>query len=162
MFLKAILAGIVNATIFAVVMNPLMEVKDEVFKNTYTLNMFVGWLFFTAVIWQRADEEWKKVDDATRRHDKEAFMVESSKMIAPSFWIFYVVVSIQAIILGQLFHVENGFVAALGQFAVGFVVAFALIILKDLDDPTSGVINVPNIPEEWLDEIHKKGDRYGR
>ena len=81
-----IVAGLVNTAFFVLVMNNLVgeTAQDEVAVSTYSINFFVGWVFFSAWFLAKADEEWKKVAEAVQRKDRELFMLEAPKRIALS------------------------------------------------------------------------------
>jgi len=79
-------AGLINAALSALVMHQIIgEVDhDEVEVSTYAINLFVGWVFFSAWFLAKADDEWKKVAEAVARSNREAFMIEAPKRIASS------------------------------------------------------------------------------
>lgn len=151
MLLKAISAGLLNVALFALVINPLNvgTKTDEVAVNTYVLNFFVGWMLFTAWFLAKTDEEWKECQKAVHQGDYETFKLEAPKRIALSIRILYLIVAALVVLSFHLFHIESWFALIEIQFGVGFFVTLATLVLWDLDDPTSGVINVPDIPAEW-------------
>ena len=81
MFLIGITAGVINLLVFLLVMNPLTagSKTDEIAVNTYVIDFFVGWALFSAWFLTRADEEFKKVEEAVRKADRESFLVEAPK-----------------------------------------------------------------------------------
>ncbi len=147
-----VVAGLINAALSAFVMHPLIgEVEhDEVEASTYSINLFVGWVFFSAWFLAKADEELKKVAEAVARSNREEFLIEAPKRIATSIRVLYLLISLLVVLSFHLFRIENPFVLFEIQFGVGFLVAVTIMVLWDLDDPIGGVIGVPNIPEEWL------------
>lgn len=155
MLLTAIGVGLLNMTLFALVINPLNAgVKiDEVAVNTYVLNFFVGWMLFTAWFLGKTDEEWKKAAESVHKGDSETFFLEAPKRIALSIRVLYLIVAAMVVLSFHLFHIESSFALIEIQFGVGFFVTLASLVLWDLDDPTSGVIRIPDIPQEWLDEL---------
>lgn len=155
MLLIGIAVGIINALFFIYVMNPLTAggKEDEVAVNTYVINFFVGWVFFSAWFLARADDELKKVEEAVYKQDKEAFMVEAPKQIAMSIRVLYLLISALVILSFHLFHMESLLITSEIQFGVGFLVVMTALVLWDLDDPTSGAIAAPGIPPEWLQEL---------
>lgn len=158
MILIGIAFGILNVLFFAYVMNPLMTgaKEDEVAVNTYVLNFFVGWVFFSAWFLTRADEEWKKTQEAVSKNDKDAFLLEAPKQIALSIHVLYVLVSALVLFSFHLFHIESTLVLVEIQFGVGFFVAMMYQVLFDLDDPLNGIINIQGtIPPDWLQELKK-------
>ena len=62
MLLIGIAAGVLNVLLFTFVMNPLTTggKADEIAVNTYVVDFFVGWVFFSAWFLARADEELKR------------------------------------------------------------------------------------------------------
>lgn len=152
MILKAIFIGLANVLFFALVINPLNPgtKPDEVAINTYVLNFFVGWMLFTVWFLAKADEEWKKCAEAVHKNDKETFKLEAPKRIALSIRIIYLLVTALVVFSFHLFHIVSLFTLIEIQFGVGFFVTLATLVLWDLDDPTSGVINIPNISPDWL------------
>jgi len=144
--------GLVNAAFFANVMNGIVGEtgQDEVAISTYAINFFVGWVFFSAWFLAKADEEWKKVAEAVHRLDRVEFMIEAPKRIALSIRVLYLLISLLVVLSFHLFHIKNALVWFEIQFGVAFLVSLTILVLWDLDDPVSGVINVPNIPEEWM------------
>ncbi|HET8845324.1 MAG TPA: hypothetical protein VFN35_27875, partial [Ktedonobacteraceae bacterium] len=95
MLVVGILAGILNVFLFIFVTNSLLQEarEAEVAVSTYTINLFVGWVFFSAWFLARADEEVKKVEEAVHKGDRETFLVEAPKMIALSIRILYLLIS---------------------------------------------------------------------
>ena len=158
MLLIGIVAGIINVLFFILVMNPLTVngKSDEVAVNTYVINFFVGWVFFSAWFLARADDELKNVETAIHKRDKETFMIEAPKQIAVSIRILYLVISMLVIFSFHLFHMENLLITSEIQFGVGFLVVTTALVLWDLDDPIGGAICAPGIPDEWLQELHEK------
>lgn len=147
--------GLANAAFFANVMNGLLgeAAQDEVAVSTYSINFFVGWVFFSAWFLAKADEEWKKVADAVMRSNREEFMIEAPKRIAISIRILYLLISLLVVLSFHLFRIENGVVLFEVQFGVAFLVMMTILVLWDLDDPVDGIINVPNIPDEWIKQV---------
>ena len=126
---------------------------DEVAVSTYSINFFVGWVFFSAWFLSKADEEWKKVTEAVLRSNREEFMIEAPKRIAFSIRVLYLLISLLVVLSFHLFRIENPLVLLEIQFGVGFFVTMTILVLWDLDDPIGGVINVPNIPDEWIRQL---------
>ncbi len=155
MLLIGICAGILNVLLFIYAMNPLSigAKGDEVAISTYAINLFVGWVFFSAWFLSRADDELKKVEEAVHKHDKEAFMLEAPKQIALSIRILYLLISVLVILSFHLFHMESILVASMIQFGSGFLVVTTALVLWDLDNPIGGAVGDPNIPQEWLQEL---------
>ncbi|HEU5376513.1 MAG TPA: hypothetical protein VFV38_13815 [Ktedonobacteraceae bacterium] len=158
MLLIGIAAGIINVLFFIYVMNPLTAggKDDEVAVNTYVINLFVGWVFFSAWFLARADDELKKVEEAVSKLDKEAFMVEAPKQIAISIRVLYLLISALVILSFHLFHMESFLITSEIQLGVGFLVVTTALVLWDLDNPIGGAIAAPGIPEEWLQELREK------
>lgn len=148
-------AGITNVAFFATVMNGLLGEggQDEVAVSTYSINFFVGWVFFSAWFLAKADEEWKKVAEAVLRANRDEFMIEAPKRIAVSIRILYLLISLLVVLSFHLFRIQNSLVLFEIQFGVGFLVTMTILVLWDLDDPVDGVINVPNIPDEWTRQL---------
>ncbi len=150
-----------NVLFFLYVMQPLTEggKEDEVAVSTYVINLFVGWVFFSAWFLARADDELKKVEEAVHRGDKEAFLVEAPKVIALSIRILYLLISALVVLSFHLFHLQNLLITAEMQFGVGFLVVVTALFLWDLDEPIGGAIGVSGIPEEWLEELRARQKR---
>src|SRR5438105_11320885 len=109
MLLIGIAAGVLNVLLFTLVMNPLTAggKADEIAVNTYAVDFFVGWVFFSAWFLARADEELKKVEEAVHKVDRETFLIEVPKRIALSIRVLYVLISALAILSFHLFHIES-------------------------------------------------------
>ena len=161
MLLIGIAAGVLNVLLFTFVMNPLTTggKADEIAVNTYVVDFFVGWVFFSAWFLARADEELKKVEEAVHKADRETFLVEVPKRIAPSIRVLYLLISVLVVLSFHLFHIESLLVSSEIQFGVGFLVVTTALVLWDLDDPLAGVIKVSDMPEEWVRELHQKQQR---
>ena len=155
LIMAGVIAGLVNAGFYGLIMNPLVgeAAENEVAVSTYSINLFVGWVFFSAWFLAKADDEWKKVAESVVRDDREVFMIEAPKRIALSIRILYILISLLVVLSFHLFRIDNQLVLFEIQFGVGFLVAMTILVLWDLDDPIGGVINVPNIPAEWLNEL---------
>src|SRR5579885_3150446 len=135
MLLVGIAAGIINVLFFIYVMNPLTAEGSDavaVAVSTYAINLFVGWVFFSAWFLARADDELKKVEEAIHRGDKEAFLVEAPKVIALSIRILYLLISTLVVLSFHLFNLENMLITAEIQFGVGFLVVTTSLFLWDL------------------------------
>lgn len=149
--------GMGNVMLSAYVTNNLTSGAkgDEVAVNTFVLNLFVGWIFLSAWLLTRADEEWKKVQAAVHSEDEETFLVEAPKKIALSVQVVYWIISVLTVVSFHLFHFESFLVLFSVHFGVGFLVAIMSQVLLDLDDPLSGIINVEGVPDEWLKKLKK-------
>ena len=158
MLLIGIAAGVINTLFFIFVMNPLTggAKDDEVAVSTYSINLFVGWVFFSAWFLARADDELKKVEEAVHKGDKETFLVEAPKVISLSIRILYLLISSLVVLSFHLFHLVNMIVTTEMQFGVGFLVVTTALFLWDLDEPIGGAIGVPNIPPDWLRELREQ------
>ncbi len=155
--LIGIAAGIINVLFFQFVMQPLTEgaQADEVAVSTYVINLFVGWVFFSAWFLARADDELKKVEDAIHRGDKQTFLIEAPKEIALSIRLLYLLISALVILSFHLFHLESQLITGEVQFGVGFLVVITAIFLWDLDNPIGGAVGVTDAPEDWLQELRE-------
>jgi len=155
-FSKALVFGIFSFALFWYFINPYNAnfKTGEIAVNTYALNIFVGWTFFSAFLLLRADEEWKKVDETVTHKNFKQFLVEASKKMAPTVKMTYLIISAFVVISFYLFHYESAILAFLIIFSISFLVAMTAMVLFDLDEPIEGLINVPNIPEEWLKKLH--------
>src|SRR5207237_4565321 len=102
-------AGVLNALLFTFVMNSLNAggKADEIAVNTYVVDFFVGWVFFSAWFLARADEEWKKVEEAVHKADRETFLVEVPKRMAASIRVLYLLISTLVVLSFHLFHIES-------------------------------------------------------
>ena len=158
MLLAGLAAGVINVLFFNYVMQPLTaDAKgDEVAVSTYVINLFVGWVFFSAWFLARADDELKKVEAAVHRLDKETFLEEAPKQIALSIRILYLLISALVILSFHLFHMESQLITGEIQFGVGFLVVITALFLWDLDEPIGGAIGVTDVPEEWLEELRQQ------
>jgi len=163
MLIVGVIAGVLNVLLFLFVMNPLLaDAKpEEVGASTYAINLFVGWVFFSAWFLARADDEMKKVEEAVHKKDREAFLVEAPKVIALSIRILYLLISALAIFSFHLFHISNLLIACEIEFGIGFLIVTTALVLWDLDNPLGGAIAVHGIPDEWLEELHRQ-EKAGR
>ena len=161
MLLIGIAAGVLNVLLFLFVSNPLTAAAkaDEIAVNTYVVDFFVGWVFFSAWFLARADEELKKVEEAVHKSDRETFLIEVPKRIAASIRILYLFISALVVLSFHLFHIESALVFSEIQFGVGFLVVTTILVLWDLDDPLDGVIKVTGVPEEWVRAIQQKPEQ---
>jgi hypothetical protein len=158
MLLVGIAAGVINTLFYIYVMNPLTggAKDDEVAVSTYVINLFVGWVFFSAWFLARADDELKKVEEAVHKGDKETFLIEAPKVISLSIRILYLLICALVVLSFHLFHLVNMIVTAEIQFGVGFLVVTTALFLWDLDEPIGGAIGVSDVPEEWLRELREQ------
>jgi hypothetical protein len=154
MLLIGIGAGVVNVLFFIFVMNPLTkDVSAEVAVSTYSINLFVGWVFFSAWFLARADDELKKVEEAVHKGDRATFLIEAPKQIALSIGVLYLLISALVVLSFHLFHLESLLITCEIQFGVGFLIVITALFLWDLDEPIGGAISVPGVPEEWLEAL---------
>ena len=158
LLLVGVAAGIVNVLLFTFVMNPLMsDAKgDEVAVNSYVVDFFVGWVFFSAWFLARADDELKKVEEAVHKQDRQAFLIEAPKRIALSIRILFILISALVILSFHMFHMDSILVASEIEFGVGFLIVTTVLVLWDLDNPIGGAISVSGMPEDWLQELRQK------
>lgn len=142
----SIAAGIFNSAISYFIINHYTSIANETALNT--LGGFVGTLFALVYTFLLVETgiEWKATRDAK---DKETFLAEANKRMPVSFWYAMGVVTFFLMGVYHLFHYESSLVLIATHFMLGFVIALLIQILKDLDDPITGVINV-NVPPEWL------------
>ncbi|MBI1973844.1 hypothetical protein HYS54_03440 [Candidatus Micrarchaeota archaeon] len=154
-FSKPVVFGLASFALFWLFINPYNEIfkSGEIAINTYSLNIFVGWIFFSAFLLLRADEEWKKTDEAVRTGDFKKFKAEAPKKIAASVKITYLSISALAVISYYLFHFESELLAFITVFGMSFLIMLTKMVLWDLDDPASGLIVIHNIPKDWLKKI---------
>lgn len=153
--LVGLVAGVLNTLLFMYVMHPLLASakEDEVAVSTYAINLFVGWVFFSAWFLARADDEVKKVEEAVHRHDKHTFLIEAPKQIPLSVRVLYLAISILTVLSFHLFFLQSQIVTIEIQFGIGFLVVTTALMLWDLDNPLSGAVSVAHIPAEWLAEL---------
>ncbi|MEK6962843.1 MAG: hypothetical protein AABX70_00345 [Nanoarchaeota archaeon] len=157
-FLYPILFGLLSFLLLWYIIHPQTPIEfksHESLINTYALNMFVGWLFFSAFLLMRADEEWKKTDSAVRSKNFEKFKAEAPKMIAFSVRITHAITGIMAITAFYLFYYTNIVLAFVLVFGTSFLVTITTLTLWDLDDPLDGMIQVENVPANWMKAIKK-------
>ena len=161
MLLIGIAAGVLNVLLFTFVMNPRTTggKAGEIAVNTYVVDFFVGWVFFSAWFLARADEELKKGEEAVHKADREIFLVEVPKRIAPSNRVLYLLISALVVLSFHLFHIESLLVSSEIQFGVGFLVVTTTPASGIFQIPLAGVIKVSGMPEEWVRELHPKQQR---
>ena len=72
---KPLALAILSTVIFVFVINPVNAIFKvaEVAISIYVQMVFLAWIFFSAFLLVRADEEWKKTDEAVRRKNFEQF-----------------------------------------------------------------------------------------
>lgn len=157
MLATGLLAGVANVLLFLYVMNPLAEAakEDEVAISTYAINLFVGWVFFSAWFLSRADDELKKVEEAVHKKDKALFLLEAPKTISLSIRILYLIICFLTILAFHLFRLFSTLVSVEIQFGIGFLVVTTAIFLWDLDEPVGGVVEAKGIPDEWKKELRE-------
>jgi hypothetical protein len=157
-FLIGIAAGVSNLLFFLFVMNQLTagNKTDEIAVNTYVIDFFVGWALFSAWFLARADEEFKKVEEAVRKADRDTFLEEAPKRMALTVRALYLFISLLAVLSFHLFHIESLLVSSEIQVGVGFLVVTTILVLWDLDEPIGGAFSVSEVPEEWLSELRQR------
>jgi len=153
---KSLAAGLLNWIFFVLVMNTNNAATklDEVAINTYVLNLFVGWMLFSAWFLAKVDEEWKKCAEAVQRNDWNTFQIEAPKRIPITIRVLYIVISIMTVLSFHMFHIANTLVQFEIQFGIGFFVVMAIFVLWDLDDPIEGVTNI-NVPQKWINKLKR-------
>jgi len=151
-------AGILNVVFFLFIMTPLLkDVKaEEVAVSTYSINLFVGWVFFSAWFLARADDEMKKVEEAVHKKDRATFLIEAPKIIALSIRVLYLIICVLVILSFHLFQIGSLLISAEIQFGIGFLIVTTALFLWDLDNPLTGAIAVHGIPKEWLEELQQQ------
>ncbi len=131
MLLIGIAAGVINVLLFTLVMNQLTAggKTDEMKVNTYVVDFFVGWVSFSAWFLARAEDELKKVEEAITKANRDTFLVEVPKRIAPSIRVLYLLISALVVLSFHLFHIESSLVSGEIQFGVGFLVFTTILVL---------------------------------
>jgi len=131
MLLIGIAAGVINVLLFTLVMNQLTAggKTDEMKVNTYVVDFFVGWVSFSAWFLARADDELKKVEEAITKANRDTFLLEVPKRIAPSIRVLYLLISALVVLSFHLFHIESSLVSGEIQFGVGFLVFTTILVL---------------------------------
>ena len=158
-FLYPIAFGLLSFLLFWQGIHPHTPIEfksHESLINTYALNMFVGWLFFSAFLLMRADEEWKKTDSAVRSKNFEKFKIEAPKLVALSVRITHAITGIMAITAFYLFYYTSLALGFVLVFGTSFLVAITTLTLWDLDDPLDGLIQVKNVPAAWMKAVKGK------
>lgn len=154
LLLKAVAFAFVALAIFYFFINLHTTKEDEAVMVGIFQVIMVVWALLSAFLYARADEEWKKVQTAVLTDDQKTFLVEAPKRIPATFQTLYGVVSAIAVIAGWGFHLASPVVfVSLGLF--NFLVGFLYLIIRDLDDPIEGVVNVEDVPAEWLKKLEK-------
>lgn len=148
----AALVGVADALIAGFVVNPHTDglKADEVAAGTVAVNLYVAWVFFSGWFLVRADEEWKRVDEAVVRSDRETFLVEAPKRMPVSIRALYLLICVLAVLSAHLFHFDSWAVLIAAHFGGTFLVALTVQVLWDLDNPLGGVVRVPGVPPEWV------------
>jgi hypothetical protein len=149
------LAGIANAAINYYIVNPHTVVADETAVNTLGGLVCTLFALVYAFVLAETGSEWKATRDAVRDGNKEVFLKEAPKRMPGSFWLAVVFVSLCVVVIYHLFHYDSTFILVATHMMVGMIIALLLQILQDLDDPITGVINVDEIPAEWLEKEKK-------
>jgi hypothetical protein len=163
MLLGSIAAGVANFGVAYLVDDVwgLAVSDNEVAASTYSINLFVGWVFFSAWFLTRADEEWKKVSDSVARGELETFLIEAPKQMPHTLRMLHVVIALLAILSFHLLPVSDSLATLFEiNFGIGFFVVLTTLVLWDLDNPIAGVINVAGIPAEWHASL--RAQRAGR
>lgn len=151
--------ALVNVFLFIAVTNPLSIKADEVAANTGALNLFVGFIFASTFLFWIAGEEFKAVATAVSTNDKETFLREAPKRIHLGYWIFYGAIVGFTILSLHQFKIESPMVIFVMEFGIPFVIATALLVIVDMDDPITGVISVAGIKKEWIDELERRDEK---
>ena len=153
MLFKTGLLALFAVLIFYYFINPYTTKADEgVVVGLFQVVMVV-WGLLSAFLYSRADEEWKKTQTAVLTHDLETFMVEAPKKIPRTSEVLYGIISVIAIISGWGFHISSPLVFLLLGF-FNFLIVFVYFLIRDLDDPIYGVVNISNIPKAWLEKLN--------
>lgn len=149
-------AGLFNAAVSFYLVNPYTLAADETAINT--LGGLVSTLFALVYAFVLADtgSEWKAVRDAIRTRKLKTFLIETPKRMPGSFWFAVLFVSFALVVVYHLFHYESVLTLVATHTSVGMIVAMLLLILIDLDDPITGVINVQGVPKSWLKKLKKQ------
>ena len=85
--------------------------------------------FFSAWFLARADDELKKVEEAITKANRDTFLVEVPKRIAPSIRVLYLLISALVVLSFHLFHIESSLVFGEIQFGAGFLVVTTILVL---------------------------------
>lgn len=152
MVLKALTIGLVNLAFYVLVSRNLnSDTKpDEVSIQSLVGVVFLVWSLFTAWLIGQAAIEWKDTEKAVRTKNRLLFLEEAEKRIPRSVMVLYVIVGIFSLLTLHPFHLSGTLSIIMVHLIPGTIVALAFLVLLDLDDPTSGVINVEKIPDDWI------------
>lgn len=146
--------GMLNVFVSTYVVNQstVANKADEAFISMVAQWALVAWAFFTGFLFYICGNKWKDAEDA--KSEKE-YRIAADKRLEIYYWIVYVVLSVGALVVMHLYHVESPTVQAIGHFLLAFVPTLIYLIVKDFDDPTSGVIKLDTFRlriSQWTDE----------
>lgn len=144
------MAGMVNVAINYYLVNPHTTATNETALNTLGGLVCTLFALVYAFVLAETGSEWKATRDAIRDGNKETFLKEVTKRMPGSFWLAVVFVSLCVVVIYHLFHYDSTFILIATHMMVGMIIMLLLQILQDLDDPITGVINVDEIPTDWL------------
>ena len=155
---KPILLAMISGLIFTFLINPANAVfqVSEVAISIYIQVMFLGFIFFSALLLVRVDEEWKKTHEAILKKDFNLFKLESPKRIPASATITYALVTIFAATSFYFFHYESELLGLVITTGTSFISLLIALVVFDLDDPINGFIVVENVPKAWLEKLVEK------
>lgn len=155
LLLQSATLAAISLLAFSDFVNPITTKSDEGIVVALFTAIVVVWGLLSAFLYARVDEEWKKTQTAVLQDDFETFRVEAPKRIPRTFQMLYVVVAGITVLTSWGFHIAS-LITLLIFFWFNFLVAFVYFVIKDLDDPLSGVVNVEGIPKEWLEKLSEK------
>lgn len=155
----AFIGGLANYFFFKGLVNPYNEavVGDQTQVSYFFSGALTLWALLAVWMALRADEEFKKAQEAKERKNFKAFRIEADKRLPVPLWIIY---ALSAFLTIRAFHLYHFTAAATMeiQFWWPVLVIVVSMLIKDLDgNPTTGVITM-DAPKKWVERLNGKNN----
>jgi hypothetical protein len=163
MLLVGVLVGLGNWSFFEILVNDRnrdVSVDRDVI-GMYVQALMLIWSIVSGWLLYRVDEESNKVAAAVANNDLDAFLREAPTHTALTIRLLHLALSLMFIHSFHLYHVQDWVSSIEVQGGIGFLVALTILFIWDLDDPFHGVINVANVPPDWMKKLGPEGDHGG-
>lgn len=156
----ALIVGLVNWLLQSQLINPHNRLGEEDGRGVdmYVQALMLIWSIVSGWLLYRVDEGSNKVAEAVAEGNRDAFLREAPKRTALTIRLLHLALSLLFVHSFHLYHVKDRLASFEVQAGIGFLVTITVLFIWDLDDPFHGVINVANIPPEWIRMLEERGD----
>ena len=154
-FLERPVVGSLGAVMLWLILRGILPdlKEDENIVRTTIGTLTTMWVFLTGAVLVKAWSKWSTVDNAVGI-DFEVFRKNKDQRILITGFATALYI-ISGLFIGSFFLLKFTYVltAVCAIGGVSFVVMTCIEIIKDLDDPFTGLWNIRELPDDWKEKL---------